>query len=42
MQVYEKRFGFYAQDNYRVTPRLTLTPGLRWDIKPAFHERNGH
>jgi hypothetical protein len=41
MQVYEKKFGFYAQDNYRVTQRLTLTPGLRWDIKPAFHERNG-
>jgi hypothetical protein len=24
--------GFYAQDRWRVTPRLTLTLGLRWDI----------
>jgi hypothetical protein len=24
-------FGFYAQDNWRVTPHLTLTLGVRWD-----------
>ncbi|MBI1766486.1 MAG: TonB-dependent receptor [Acidobacteria bacterium] len=41
MQVYEKKFAFYAQDSYRVTKRLTFTPGLRWDMNPAFHERNG-
>lgn len=41
MQVYEKKFAFYLSDNYRVTKRLTLTPGLRWDMNPAFHERNG-
>jgi hypothetical protein len=40
MQLYEKKFGFYFQDNWRVNNRLTLTPGLRWDINPAFHERN--
>jgi hypothetical protein len=40
MQVYEKKFGFYAQDNWRVNDRLTFTPGLRWDINPIFHERN--
>jgi hypothetical protein len=41
MQVYEKKGAFYAQDNYRVTNRMTITPGLRWDMNPAFHERNG-
>jgi hypothetical protein len=25
-------FGSYAQDTWRVTPRLTLTPGIRWDL----------
>lgn len=40
MQVYEKKYGFYLQDNFRVTKRLTITPGLRWDVNPAFHERN--
>src|SRR5262245_54983443 len=41
MQVYEKKFGFYAQDNWKVSNRLTVTPGIRWDVNPAFHERNG-
>ena len=40
LQVYEKKLGFYAQDSYRVTNRLTLNGGLRWDVNPAFHERN--
>ena len=25
-------YGAFAQDTWRVTPKLTLTPGLRWDI----------
>ena len=39
MRVREKSFGFYLQDSYKVTSRLTLTPGVRWDINPAFTER---
>jgi hypothetical protein len=27
-------FGFYAQDEYHVTPKLTLNYGLRWDGQP--------
>jgi len=28
---FENNLGFYAQDSYRVTPRLTLNYGMRWD-----------
>jgi hypothetical protein len=30
-----QNFSFYGQDTWKVTPRLTLTYGLRWDINPA-------
>ena len=29
--VSQKSFGFFAQDNWRMTPRLTVIAGLRWD-----------
>ncbi|WP_114209648.1 TonB-dependent receptor [Acidisarcina polymorpha] len=28
----QKRGGFYAEDSWRVTPKLTLNYGVRWDI----------
>jgi hypothetical protein len=28
----QKRGAFYAQDNWRITPKLTLDYGVRWDI----------
>jgi hypothetical protein len=28
----QKRFFFYGQDTYRITPKLTLNYGLRWEI----------
>jgi len=33
-------FSLYGQDTWRVTPRLTLTYGLRWDINPALKGKN--
>ncbi len=32
----------FVQDTWRVTPRFTLTTGLRWDVNPAPTEAGGH
>jgi hypothetical protein len=40
MKVDEKNYAFYLQDNYKVNSRLTLTPGLRWDVSPAFTDEH--
>lgn len=37
---YENNFGIYIQDSYRVTPRLTLNYGLRWDYFGEVNEKN--
>lgn len=33
--------GFYAQDDYRMLPRLTLNLGLRYEFNTVPHDRNG-
>ncbi|HKE25121.1 MAG TPA: TonB-dependent receptor [Bryobacteraceae bacterium] len=40
MKVDEKNYSLYLQDNYKASDRLTLTPGLRWDINPAFNDEH--
>lgn len=32
-------FSFYAQDDWRATPRLTLNLGLRWDFMPHVYDK---
>jgi hypothetical protein len=36
---FENNFGFYIQDSYRITPRLTLNYGIRWDYFGVVREK---
>jgi hypothetical protein len=42
-QLYGRRKGlaFYAQDDFKVTEKLTLNLDLRWDWNGRYHEKNG-
>ncbi len=35
-----QNFSFYGQDAWKITPRLTVTYGLRWDINPPLKGKN--
>jgi carboxypeptidase family protein len=35
-----RNVSFYGQDTWKITPRLTLTYGLRWDVNPALKGKN--
>ena len=37
---YENNFGFYFQDSYRITSRLTFNYGMRWDYFGVMGEKN--
>ncbi len=34
-------FSIYGQDTWKVSPRLSLTYGIRWEVNPPPHEANG-
>lgn len=36
----QRTFATYLQDSYRVSKRLTLTLGIRWDMAPGFNDEH--
>ena len=35
-----QNFSLYGQDTWKITPRFTLTYGLRWDVNPPLKAKN--
>jgi hypothetical protein len=40
LRAQERETGFFAQDNWRVRPDLTITAGLRWEVQYPFTAQN--
>ena len=39
---YQRDFDLYVQDDFKVSPKLTLNLGVRWQIIPGLYEKNGY
>ena len=40
MKLRFQRYAAFAQDEFRITPQLTLSYGLRWDFQPVRTDAN--
>jgi hypothetical protein len=38
----QKNIDLFAQDSWKITPKLTVNPGLRWTYNTPFHEKYGN
>jgi outer membrane receptor protein involved in Fe transport len=41
-RAYFTAYGFFVEDTYQVTPKLTVTAGLRWDQPSTYSEANNN
>lgn len=39
---YGSSYALFVQDDYKITPRLTLNYGLRWEYHPMFQDHNNN